>query len=107
MLGKRILLAGTSGERRRGLLNVSSLDENGGLWIIPCEAIHTFLMKLSIDSVFLDKQLRVRKLKPNLRPFRIAVCLKAYSVLELPCGTIASSGTELGDHLTFTSIGLN
>jgi uncharacterized protein len=92
-------LAGASNERRRGLLGVTNLEEGTGLWIVPCEAIHTFWMKVRIDSIFLDKALRVTALRANLKPFRIAICLRAHSVLELPPGIIEKSGTAVGDQL--------
>jgi uncharacterized protein len=75
------------------------MEESTGLWILPCEAIHTFFMKMSIDSVFLDRELRVTKVEKNLRPFRVALSLRAHSVLELPPGTVLRSRTEVGDRL--------
>lgn len=99
VIAMRVRLAGTSRERRRGLLQTTTLHEDAGLWIIPCEAIRTFGMRLAIDAVFLDKDLRVCSLRPNLRPSRIAFSLRAHSVLELPAGTIARSGTVVGDQL--------
>ena len=98
-LGSRIRVAGTSRERREGLLGLNSLDDGGGLWINPCEAIHTFGMRMAIDVMFLDKHLRVRKQKRAIPARRIAVCLSANSVLELPAGTIERSRTEIGDVL--------
>ena len=80
-------------------MGVSTLEDRPGLWIIPCEAIHTFGMKMAIDSIFLDKQLRVKKVHSSLGPGRIAVCVTAHSVLELRVGSIASSGTKPGDWL--------
>lgn len=90
-------LAGTSRARRQGLLAKSLLSDGEGLWIVPCEAIHTFGMKMPIDSIFLDRTLRVRAVQKALKPRRIAVCLRAHSVLELPVGTIERSGTQIGD----------
>ncbi len=95
----RVRIAGTSRERKQGLMGVSDFEEGQGLWIVPCEAIHTFGMKIALDSIFLDKKLRVKSLKTDLQPRRVAICLKAYSVLELPAGTIAKSGTRIGDQL--------
>ena len=92
-----VQIAGASRERRRGLLGRTAFDELGGLWIVPCEAIHTFGMKIAIDSIFLDKTLKVRSLRSGLKPGRIAICLPAYSVLEVPVGVIAASGTVVGD----------
>jgi hypothetical protein len=100
VLASEARLAGTSKARRRGLQGETALNEGQGLWIVPCEAIHTFGMKMPIDSVFLDKELCVRGLRRDLKPRRIAVCLRAHSVLELPAGTIERSGTQIEDRLS-------
>ncbi len=78
--------------------------QDEGLWIVPCEGIHTFGMKMPIDSVFLDKGLRVKKLQLGLKPGRVAMCLTAHSVLELPVGSIASSATAVGDQLEISAL---
>jgi hypothetical protein len=98
-LATHVALAGTSQARRRGLLDAENLDTGSGLWIVPCEAIHTFGMKVRLDVVFLDKNLQVRKISPDLGPRRMSICLRAHSVLELPAGAVARSGTKLGDRL--------
>ncbi len=98
-LGSQVRVAGSSAARRRGLLGVDAMADGSGLWIAPCEAIHTFGMRTPIDAIFLDGGLRVRKLRPSLRPGRIAVCMSASSVLELRPGAISDSATELGDRL--------
>jgi hypothetical protein len=100
-LGEAIETADSSAMRTKGLLSRTGLEAGSGLWIVPCEAIHTFFMKFAIDVVFIDKKKRVRKTVPGLRPWRIAACLPAYSVLELPVGVIRSTGTMPGDQLEF------
>jgi uncharacterized membrane protein (UPF0127 family) len=100
-LGSGILLANASTERRTGLLKQDSLAQGSGLWITPCEGIHTFFMRFSIDVIFLDKQNRVRKIRPALRPWRLSACVTAKSVLELPAGTARQTLTEVGDQLVF------
>lgn len=100
-LATQVSVAGTSQARRRGLLGRGSIGPEAGLWIAPCEAVHTFGMKTVIDVVFLDRHNRVRKLVNNLRPYRIAVCLKAASVLELSGGGAARAETHVGDQLQF------
>ncbi|SRR5579884_2913777 len=97
----RVRLAATSAERRRGLLGVTKLDKEEGLWIRPCEAVHTFGMKIPIDIIFLDREYRVRKIQREVGPNRIAFCLLASSVLELAAGSSASAGTEVNDWLAF------
>jgi uncharacterized protein len=98
-LATHVALASTSKARRRGLLDADNLEAGSGLWIIPCEAIHTFGMKVRLDIVFLDKNFQVRKISPDLGPRRMSICLRAHSVLELPAGAVARSGTKLGDRL--------
>ncbi len=100
-LAARVSVAGTSRTRRQGLLGKERIEPGTGLWIAPCEAVHTFGMKTAIDIVFLDRNYRVRKLVRDLKPCRIALCLKAVSVLELGSGNIEQSETCVGDHIQF------
>lgn len=102
-VARAVRVAGTSRARRKGLLGVEHLAEEAGMWIAPCEAIHTFGMKLAIDVLFLDKEFRVKKLIPSLAPRRIALCLSAASVLELQRGAAGRSGTVVGDRLKLES----
>jgi uncharacterized membrane protein (UPF0127 family) len=93
-----------SGEKRRkGLLGQQWLRPGGGLWIIPCEAVHTFGMKFSIDLVYLDRKNRVKKLRNDVGPWRFSACLSARSVLEFAAGTIRKTQTKLGDRLEFSA----
>jgi len=101
LLGDRVGIADTSAKRRTGLLKHSRLEPGEGLWIAPTEAVHTFGMKFPIDVLFLDKRRRVLKIKSDMVRSRIAVCLTAHSVLELPSGTAAAGQTVVGDQLEF------
>jgi uncharacterized membrane protein (UPF0127 family) len=83
-----------------GLLRDRGLEEGDGLWIVPCNSIHSFAMKFVFDAIFLDDNLRVVHLVPEMPPWRTSPILrKARSVLELPAGAIARSRTQLGDQL--------
>lgn len=101
VLGEAVEVADTSAKRRTGLLKHASLPSGTGLWIAPCEAVHTFGMKFAIDVVFLSKKRRVLKIRPEMRRGRISLCLRAYSVLELPAGVVEQTGTRPGDQLEF------
>lgn len=92
-------VADTSAKRRTGLLRHQSLEAGQGMWIVPCESVHSFGMKFAIDVVYLDRRRRVRKIRPNMAPRRVSACLLAHSVLELPAGTLARTGTQPGDQL--------
>lgn len=99
ILGESIEIADTSRKRRTGLLEHSALDPGQGLWIVPCEAVHTFGMKFSIDVLFLNRKRKVLKIRERMGRRRIALCLLAHSVLELPAGTVEATGTRKGDDL--------
>ena len=99
VLADRALVADSSQTRRTGLLKHSSLEAGEGLWIVPCEGVHTFGMKFPIDVVFINKKRVVVKVRKNMVQRRIAFSLRAHSVLEVPVGVIEQSGTEPGDQL--------
>ena len=97
-------IADTSKKRRTGLLKHESLPQGQGLWIVPCEAVHTFGMKFPIDVLYLSKKRKVLKVKPGMVKRRMSFCLRAHSVLELPAGTAAATATKAGDQLEFEKI---
>ncbi|MEW6756179.1 MAG: DUF192 domain-containing protein [Candidatus Latescibacterota bacterium] len=101
VLGDRVGVAAASQERRRGLLGRDSLPAGGGLWIAPCEAVHTFCMRFSIDVLFLNRKLVVVKVREHMPPWRLSGSLRAHSTLELPAGTVQETGTRVGDQLAF------
>ena len=88
-----------SAKRRTGLLKHDHLDPGQGLWIAPCESVHSFFMKFAIDLVYLDRKHRVRKVRHRMVPWRVSACLTAHSILELPAGTVEATGTRPGDQL--------
>jgi hypothetical protein len=94
-------VANTSQRRRKGLLGVPTLEAGEGLWISPCESVHTCGMRFPIDLIYLDRKRRVRKIRASVVPWRISMCLLAHSVLELPAGTIDRTQTRPGDQLEF------
>jgi uncharacterized membrane protein (UPF0127 family) len=96
--------ADTSAKRRTGLLKHDKLEPGAGLWIAPCEAVHSFGMRFAIDLIYLDRKKRVRKVRREMVPRRLSACLTAHSVLELPVGAIDASRTEPGDQLEFEKL---
>jgi uncharacterized membrane protein (UPF0127 family) len=104
VLGDAVDLADTSEKRRTGLLKHERLEPGHGLWIVPCESVHTFFMKFPIDLVYVDKRHKVRKVRHSVAPWRMSACLLAHSVIELPAGTAKQSGTQPGDELAVEQI---
>jgi len=103
ILGEAIDVADTSQKRRTGLLKHTSLPPGEGL-VIATEAIHSFGMKFAFDALFLSGARKVLKIRPAMPRRRISVCLRAHSVLELPAGTAAATGTVPGDQLEFEKL---
>lgn len=97
-------VADTHFTRLRGLLGRPRLTSDEGLWIVPCQGIHTIGLLYPIDVVYLDHSLRVVHVIERLLPFRIApVRRRSASLLELPERTIFWSNTKVGDQLVICS----
>lgn len=73
-------------DRLIGLHAYDRLPGNTGLWLGPCQAVHTFGLAYAIDVVFLDSRKHVVKQVNSLVPYRFTLCLAAESVVELPAG---------------------
>jgi uncharacterized protein len=95
----KLEVAGSGSKRSKGLLGRKGLGKGEGMWIVPCEAVHTFFMKFPIDLIYLDRKHCVKKVRDSVPAWRISGCLSAHSVLELPAGTIRDSHTQCGDVL--------
>jgi uncharacterized membrane protein (UPF0127 family) len=86
--------------RGKGLMGHPGLAPGEGLLIEPCSSVHSFFMRFPIDVVFADRRHRVVGLTAAMAPNRpYAGAWGARYVVELPAGTIAASGTEVGDVL--------
>ncbi len=93
-------VADTHFARLRGLLGRLSLRSDEGLWIVPCQGVHTLGVLFPIDVIYLDENLRVVQVVEHLGPFRVApLRMRSSSVLELPTRTVYSSNTQVGDQL--------
>jgi uncharacterized membrane protein (UPF0127 family) len=97
---ERCVVASSAWRRMKGLLGRADLPADEGLLIRRTSSIHMFFMRFAIDAVFLDRELRVVKVVPRLRPWRIAAARRARSVLELPAGTCERRGVVAGDRLS-------
>ena len=105
LIAQKVAWAGSSAERRRGLLGRSSLSTEEGIYLAPCEWLHTFGMRFPIDVAFLSAEGRVLALHHGLKPNRISkIVLRAAGVLELSEGTLHSTNTEIGDTVQFVNI---
>ncbi len=104
-LAERAEVADRGAKRSKGLLGRNGLEPGEGMWIVPCEAVHTFGMRFPIDLVYVDSKKRVKKVRSGVTPWRLSACLSAHSVIELAVGAIRASNTEPGDILEFSPVG--
>lgn len=104
VLATRLEVAASGPTRRKGLLGREGLSPGEGLWIVPCESVHTFFMRFPIDLVYLDRGNRILKVRSAVGAWRMSACFSAHSVLELPAGAIRDTATQRGDTLEFTPV---
>lgn len=104
LLASAAEVADRGASRRKGLLGRDELSEGDGLWIVPCEAVHTFGMRFPIDLVYLSRGRRVKKVCSAVPAWRVSACLTAQSVLELPAGTVLKTQTQIGDQIELVPV---
>lgn len=86
-------------DRMIGLMFSSKMPGCDGFLIAPCNSIHTFFMRYSLDVLFLDKNFYVIKAIYNLSPWRVTwVYFKSYQVLEMKAGTMIRD-IKIGERL--------
>ncbi len=82
-LAEEVLPAKSLFKRLRGLLGRRSLDVRSAMWIEPCNSIHTLGMQFDIDVIFVDRNLKVCKVKRGIAPGRLVLPVhRARSVFE-------------------------
>lgn len=102
VIAENIEWAGSGAKRRRGLLGREALDCMEGIYLIPCEWIHTFWMHFPIDVAFLSATGRILAVHDSLKPNRLSkIVLRAEGVLELSAGRLRATSTEVGDYVQF------
>ena len=107
-LAARAAVARSFWARGRGLLGRRSLPPGEGLLIEHCRQVHMLFMAFPLDV------LHVRRLSPqeghltrvlaNLRPYCIGPLVwQSDYVVELPAGTAARTGTQVGHRIQVLS----
>jgi uncharacterized membrane protein (UPF0127 family) len=91
--------------RGKGLLGTKSLAPGDGLLIEKCSSIHSFWMQYPFDALFLDRAGRVVHRVERMKQNRMSRHVwSAKSVLELPAGVIAATGTLMGDVICWEAL---
>jgi uncharacterized membrane protein (UPF0127 family) len=99
IIARKPLPAVTFAARGRGMIGRTFSDFDAMVFN-KCNCIHTMLMSMDIDVLFVDKDNRVCEVRRKLKPWNPLVrCAQASAVIELPAGAIDKTNTELGDIL--------
>jgi len=105
VLASALEVAGTGASRSRGLLGRAGLAPGEGMWIVPCESVHTFFMRFPIDLVFLNRRGRIVRIMPSVTPWRLtAPVFGARSVLEIEAGAAQRASSRAGDQVRFEDV---
>ncbi|TXL65990.1 DUF192 domain-containing protein [Zeimonas arvi] len=83
-------------DRLRGLIARPLPEPGQGLWLEPCNAVHSLAMRAPIDLVFIDRARRVLAVEVGLAPWRAAACRRAFSTIELRAGEACRLRIEPG-----------
>lgn len=99
LIANKVLHANNFFSRLKGLMFVEKIYDGDGMLIEPCNSIHTFFMKFSLDVVFLDKHNKVVQIRRGMKPWRMtSLIFKAVKTLELPAGSLIDD-IDKGDEL--------
>lgn len=94
----RLEMARSFWKQTVGLLGRRGLPADGGIWLEPCNSIHTIGMQFTIDVLFLDASGALVHAASSVRPWRICWPVwRARVVVEIPEGTIALRNIQPGN----------
>ena len=102
VLAERAKLASSLVDRFFGLMGRRRIEEGGGLLLTKSASIHSFFMRFRFDAIFVDKDNRVVKVVPSMRPWWLAFGGRgAKDTIELPAGVAERTNTRRGDQLVY------
>ncbi len=92
-------------ERYQGLLGRRNISPDEGLWIDPCNGIHTFGMRFPIDVLVLDRDQQVLRIAFRVPAWRVLAPMRGgRSVIELAAGVAQRAGLAEGDVVVLEAV---
>ncbi|MCF7870476.1 MAG: DUF192 domain-containing protein [Candidatus Omnitrophica bacterium] len=88
--------------RLLGLMFKKKIGPEQALIFYRAPSIHTFFMRFPIDIIFLDQEMKVKRLIQGLKPWRFVVCRGAQITIELPPAKISQVKAQIGDKIEIT-----
>lgn len=99
-VARRVERAASFRTRLVGLLGRSGLADDEGLWIEPCDSVHTFFMRFPIDVAFVDRDGVVVRRIDRMRPWRATrLHVAARACVELAAGVLERHDVREGARL--------
>lgn len=93
-----IKVADTFFKRLKGLMLKKNFFDGDGLILYPCKQIHTFGMRINIDVIYIDKDMKVVDIEKSVKKNKFGKRRpKSYYVVELPEGTLVKYEVKIGD----------
>lgn len=84
VFGREVRVAVGPVARLLGLAHLDRAQAGAGLLIPSCSSVHTFGMRFPLDLYFLNEKGRVSLVRLGVPSRRLAFCVGARAVLELP-----------------------
>lgn len=98
IISENVMVADSFFKRFKGLMFTKELPEQNVMLIKPCNEIHTYNMRYSIDVLYIDIYNRIIAINEDMKPGRIGKSVKNSAfVVELPCNKIKSLNIKIGD----------
>ena len=102
IIGSQIQVAESFVDKLIGLMGRRHMQFGTGMLLRPCSSIHTCFMRMPIDVLYMNRERRVVAIDKVLKPWRVGtIKFGTTMVVELPPGTAAAQGIEVGDQLQF------
>ncbi len=99
VISKKPVAANSFVSRARGMIG-KKFENFDAMIFYNCNSIHTMLMSIPLDVIFLNKSNKICEIRENLVPWKPFVrAEEAWAVIEWPVGTVKNSNTEKGDIL--------
>jgi uncharacterized membrane protein (UPF0127 family) len=103
--GRKISVEAAYSFKKRFFGLMGRKEGDYGLLLYPCNSIHTFFMRYTLDAVYLDLNNNVVAVKRSIRPTHATLPVRgAAKVLEFPSGLGLASFFAAGERISLIEI---
>jgi uncharacterized membrane protein (UPF0127 family) len=100
IIADEVIIANSFYTRLKGLMFKEVFNDGTAMMITPCNMIHTFFMKFSIDIVFISKNNEVIDIIEDMKPGKVSHMVgKAVGVIEFPAGVVNRMKIQIGNFI--------